>query len=724
MKNLALLFFMIISVFTYGQVEPIPCPTNSVFYQVKEGNEFVRYDPATLSYNLIFTNSYAINAIGYNVQDNFIYGIRQKSNRLVRVGLNGVFDDLGIVQNLPAPGSKSYYTGDFDLSGNLYVTYGTINTVYNIDVVNMTATAINMTGGDLSNVADFTFLPGPNRFYGLNGDSGHLMEFNPINGSVNDLGATTPATTCGSNYGASFADNNGFLYFFCNNDGDLFKVHQATKSSTLLQATGLSLNSNDGAACPESDGLITTDSSAYCCGGENLIFNGNFESGDVGFVSEYNSVHHNQVLPGDYSVINYIDAGAICSNWEVEDHTHCVNGVNDQILVVNGQTQQSSNTNNIIWQTPPIQVELDSQYKFCAFVKHLPQCCFDITPEIRIEIKYEETAWFSLQDWTSISYTGPAAAPCGWVQVGGSFTAIGPTIEIRILMDELGNGDGNDLALDDISLTKLDNPELTITVEFEAFSDPLILEASIFSIDNIDDLLPDDSCEYVWSIVEVISISPLQLDWAQTINNNWMGGTGVNNSNNWGLTTSFPGISLPGDKLYMVHFAIANCECSANTSVPGYVGGGLGLINDVDRMDMKSLKTKIIETEESKALARDYLNRIFDKSKTQSKPNKNALNQGLNSSLRENHFDKKSIDSDVTIYPNPFNNEFTVSFDKTIGKIELYSTTGKNCTSKIKQEKSGNKIIVDSSQLPSGIYFIEIESQGKTIKKVIKINPN
>jgi len=242
----------------------IPCTTNSTFYQVLGGNEFVSYDPDSLSYNSIFTNSYQINGIGYNVQDGFIYGIRHESNRIVRVGSDGVFNNLGVVSGLPNPGNDTYFVGDCDLNGNLYVYYPSLTTVYRINIdysncptPNFSATPINMVPAMSIDIADFSFLPSTGLLYGATSNTGILYSFDPATGVVTNLGSPSPSINCGSDYGASFADINGSLYFFCNSDGNLYIVNPESMNSTLLHATGITLSTNDGAACVLSSGLVS-----------------------------------------------------------------------------------------------------------------------------------------------------------------------------------------------------------------------------------------------------------------------------------------------------------------------------------------------------------------------------------------------------------------------------------------------------------------------------------
>ena len=61
-------------------------------------------------------------------------------------------------------------------------------------------------------------------------------------------------------------------------------------------------------------------------------------------------------------------------------------------------------------------------------------------------------------------------------------------------------------------------------------------------------------------------------------------------------------------------------------------------------------------------------------------------------------------------------NYFQISSDKKIKGIELYNMKGQ----KIRAERGSNGI-VDVEQLPSGIYFVQIEIEGKIItQKMIK----
>ena len=79
--------------------------------------------------------------------------------------------------------------------------------------------------------------------------------------------------------------------------------------------------------------------------------------------------------------------------------------------------------------------------------------------------------------------------------------------------------------------------------------------------------------------------------------------------------------------------------------------------------------------------------------------------------------------NDLFIYPNPMRNELTIDFDKgeysNVG-ISLYNSLGTVCYSLAGQHLHHKKTI-DVSSLPSGVYLVELDIDGKKfVSKVIK----
>lgn len=234
----------------------IPCTDAPVFYQILEEIEFVKYDQSTNSFDRIYLNNFKVNAVGYNVEDGFIYGVRRGTNHLVKIGNNGVFQDLGPVGSLPYPGNEAdgYFVGDFDISGNLYVANGNKNVIFKIDV-SSNATQMITTNVSAFNFADFSFSPATGLFYGLNHQSLSLMSFNPNTGEISNLGFTNPVVGAGP-FGSSYADKNGLLYYFSNGTGILYQIDPSNMTSTIFDDTGITLSGNDGASCPFSNSLM------------------------------------------------------------------------------------------------------------------------------------------------------------------------------------------------------------------------------------------------------------------------------------------------------------------------------------------------------------------------------------------------------------------------------------------------------------------------------------
>lgn len=711
-----------------------PCPLFSELYQVRDG-VFARFDPedSDSPLNEIISDlGMGLNAIGYNVEDGYIYGMRYDAgfrNQLIRLDFDGNVTPIGIVNGLPngLSGNFGFSTGDFDLSGNLYVTQKAQNRVYVIDVNNYSsanATQVIQLSGTI-NCADFCFNPTDGKFYGLT-PNGTLRRFTlPSEGGMGMIeNIYSPSAddyipgNC-NGYGAAFADINGNLYFFCNDNGnnqnELIKIENASTENpntsppvySFIRTINGTLGGNDGAACALSSGL--PPEGEYCCDGVNLITNGSFENGATGFSSEYNLVAEGSpVNPGNYTVTDFNNASSICAQWEVTDHTYCITETNSKILIVNGQTQQSANEDNVIWQTEePIEVEAGSQYRFCAYFKHLAQCCFDREPRIRIEVSEGNDSWTTLVNWRPIADPEVDPDPCYWEEIGDVFVPNSSEVSIRILIGEQVNTDGNDLAIDDISLTKLPTPALSMQVVDKVPSNPLDVKASINNMEGADDLLPSEECEYMWIIVRVTDLMPVELDFQQAFFNGWFGGSLM--GHNWGLTTDFPGINLPGDELFRVYLSVFDCDCYADASIFEYTGGGVGLEAIYGAQMLSELKTlKRVEDPEAATLLKEFLN---DRSKIPP-----AKQPTLHTP------DEWSL-PDFQVYPSPTNSYVILDLQNFEGQnwsISIQNVQGREVYAIPQQRgaQSSLKINLDEGPFPNGVYFVVMKTdKGQAAKR-------
>jgi hypothetical protein len=244
--------------------------------------------------------------------------------------------------------------------------------------------------------------------------------------------------------------------------------------------------------------MPTTPSNNTCCPNLfNLIKNSAFDDSlRPSTSSQYildGAPAVNSTKPGEYTIINGSQAKIICDRWDVWDHTTC-NSSSGSFMVVNGETSQPSNINNIIWQQTVTGIEKDSIYKFCVYMKNLPACCFDDRISVRVEFKS------SVSTWSIHKTIQTTNAPCNWQLVETSFTGKSSSVLISISIGETRKGDGNDLAIDDISLVKIPK----VPKKFTIFSSiQFNLTATTFNTKVSPVLSFQNDCSSKWQVCEI-----------------------------------------------------------------------------------------------------------------------------------------------------------------------------------------------------------------------------
>jgi len=281
-------------------------PGQAKLYQVIDGQLKV-FDTAENEYvDAGDPTGLKLNAIGFNVEDDLIYGIAKQDG----------FDSLGNpVSNkdlvmLDAQGNAyrvgeapySDYVGDFDDSGNLWSFHTSLNRVTKIDIDNLDAdgnptTTVYNLPNDLFNgrAYDIAYNTEEDVFYavespGTNGGQGavHRIDISgvetggtpeitsiPITGTL--YGDEMQTGVAKGAYGAVFLDGDGNLYYGLNNgdhdldgstasDGGIFKVNiDWTNGSAYSEfmSTSQGTGSNDGAVDPRSpDAFAEVDTEA------------------------------------------------------------------------------------------------------------------------------------------------------------------------------------------------------------------------------------------------------------------------------------------------------------------------------------------------------------------------------------------------------------------------------------------------------------------------------
>lgn len=102
--------------------------------------------------------------------------------------------------------------------------------------------------------------------------------------------------------------------------------------------------------------------------------------------------------------------------------------------------------------------------------------------------------------------------------------------------------------------------------------------------------------------------------------------------------------------------------------------------------------------------------------------NVNAANFTINSNLSTGETEKEN---GLKIYPNPSKGIFTIESDsKTNISYSLYAVDGKLVHPKQEVSRNGGKIVekVNVSDLPSGVYIIQVDQEGQNISKKLMIN--
>lgn len=243
---------------------PFTCSTIAYVFQDPVVDAF-ELNLATANITQVADNFFpgnGINAIGYNIVDDFIYGIRTGGvMEVVRVH-NDFFtiDNLGVPVGYPAalapnfPAFGSAPVGDVDDAGRYWFFDATNPYYYQVDLATntvVTAGAFDPVASGLSNLSDWAYIAGTDQLFGLalNGGNWHLVSLTRTTGALTDhgsLGALGGATTA---FGATFADSGGFLYALSNNTGQLYRIDVGLVTAQALGSTGETSAANDGARC-------------------------------------------------------------------------------------------------------------------------------------------------------------------------------------------------------------------------------------------------------------------------------------------------------------------------------------------------------------------------------------------------------------------------------------------------------------------------------------------
>jgi hypothetical protein len=417
---------------------------------------------------------------------------------------------------------------------------------------------------------------------------------------------------------------------------------------------------------------------AYCCDTENLVDNANFEAGNTGFSSDY--IQTATTFPGEYNVTNTAAVFAAT----VADHSYCADPVayagNNKFMVVNGKTQQSGSST--VWEQTLTGLEKGKTYKVCANFKNMPQCTFDIKPKVTLEAGSSNSMF---------TVNVPPSDPCAWQLETINFTATSATETIKIILNETGNGDGNDLAIDDIYVGELADPNLAITLEHDGLTGDIT--GSLNSNGTTDDTLHGNCEEHYWYVAEVTSFPSIVIDWSTFAYGN---NTGSNlppfastpSVTTWDLTTIYPGYTFIDNKLYIIGMYTPACECFDS----GFTY----------QLTLNSRSDQAI------GLTQDQKQAIID-----------AILNGLNP---DGTLKIEKIIQKENVHPNPVTNKTFISLDNdTIKTIKILNVNGATIFTENYPLNTVSEEL-NFSKFSRGVYFITIQgvSGKRYTKNIIK----
>ncbi|NET45678.1 DUF4347 domain-containing protein, partial [Okeania sp. SIO2B3] len=227
------------------------------FYQVISGQLRI-YNPLTGDYEELGVPVAPVyNATGYNIQDNFLYGIQITDNDVnggtagdvIRINSDGTIENLGFPE---VTGTEKLNSGDVDDQGNLWVRTGDTQ----LKKINLTTGAqeeINLTGEDLERVVDIVYnrrdVDDNEFFYGTD-NNGRLYTINLQDNTITRTAVLN--LPGGEDFGAAWIDRDGELYVNRNNVGEFYRIdgYETGSPTATFVSNAEQTNNNDGMSDP------------------------------------------------------------------------------------------------------------------------------------------------------------------------------------------------------------------------------------------------------------------------------------------------------------------------------------------------------------------------------------------------------------------------------------------------------------------------------------------
>jgi hypothetical protein len=432
-----------------------------------------------------------------------------------------------------------------------------------------------------------------------------------------------------------------------------------------------------------------------------------------------------------YSIIKNIgdiDGGnCIKGDWRGSDHT----GDGGYFMAVNGAPDTTYS--KVFYQIKSIPVCTGGTYEFSAWVLNiLPSSSSAARPGSEPNISF-------IVNGTVIANSGPIAyhSTPTWVKVGGSFVATTATVDLQVV-NATAVAQGNDLGLDDISINVCQS-QIAVTGPATSCS------GNNVSVNYVVTDNSETNTWYKWKISK---------DGGATFTDSTSGDQAIFTGNSFTLpldlgkvissmngykyrlsvSTSQAGLAN-ADCLYFNDYTLLVTDCSnlpvTLTSFNGRYSNGVSTLDwqtsqefNSDHFDLlksaDGLNFTVVTTIKSAGSSNLTTNYSYE----DYTPNNGSyvyyrLKQvDVNGKYSYSSIVKLAlgVNTSVVVYPNPFSNDFTVSFSATktaAATLKLLNSTGQLVFSKtISVNKGNNSILVNS--LPSikpGIYYMSISNE-------------
>lgn len=198
-----------------------------------------------------------LNAIGFNVHDQYLYGWDYVNGTLSRIHSDFSIEPLSLTNK---PG-RNFYIGDASLENNTYYVYNRSNSsgLYAISLDETSDDYLEMklvvSGRDLKlTIFDIAFHPTDTFAYTVD-RNGFLHQIDVSAGSSINLGyvgSDEERQDLKGTYGAVYFDSDGNFYISRNHDGSIFRIDvSAAEPKAQYFAQGPSSGLNDGARCAQ-----------------------------------------------------------------------------------------------------------------------------------------------------------------------------------------------------------------------------------------------------------------------------------------------------------------------------------------------------------------------------------------------------------------------------------------------------------------------------------------